>query len=402
MTKKLNYPIPELLAPAGSLEKLKTAVLYGASAVYLGGQKYGLRAAADNFNRDQLLKAVEFAHARNAKVHVVLNAFLHDSDFVGLSQYATDLKYIGVDSVIVSDLGVINTVIQANGPEVHLSTQASCLNASAAKLWKAMGVSRVVLGREASLADAAAIKQASGLEVEMFVHGSMCMSYSGHCVISNYTQGRDSNRGGCAHSCRHEYRIAMDADNVTAEKKAFFMSSKDLEGLRQLQGYVAAGVDSLKIEGRMKSVHYAGTVSKVYAEALNYYSEHGDFLSDRLEEWSKELRKVHHRSYTEASLEHPADASSIHDGLDGEGESNVAGPIVAVTSDSMIIEVRRKFHLGEELEMVPFVGPVQKFRAQELRTLSGAPLEETKPGSLVKLAKVNGAAEHVLVRSTGL
>lgn len=401
MTKNTDFPIPELLAPAGSLEKLRTSVLYGASAVYLGGQKYGLRAAADNFNSDQLRKAVSFAHAHQAKVHVVLNAFLHDSDFVGLSDFAKELKEIGVDAVIVSDLGVIKTVLSAGGPEVHLSTQASCLNASAAKLWKSMGVSRVVLGREASLDDAAKIKAASGLEVEMFVHGSMCMAFSGHCVISNYTQGRDSNRGGCAHSCRHEYKIALD--KAQEEKNAFFMSSKDLEGLRQLKNYVDAGVDSLKIEGRMKSVHYAGTVTKVYAEALAHYQKNGNFLSDRIEEWASELRKVHHRAYTEASLIQPADESSIHNGKDGDGvESAVAGPIVAVTNDAMVIEVRRKFFDGEELELVPFQGPVQVFKASGLRSLSDQPLSETKPGSLVKMAKAPGASEHVLVRSTGV
>lgn len=401
MTKNQKFPIPELLAPAGSLEKLKTAVLYGAGAVYLGGQKFGLRAAADNFNQDQLRKAVSFAHAHGSKVNVVLNAFLHDSDFVGLSEFASELKQIGVDAVIVSDLGVIKTVLEAGGPEVHLSTQASCLNASAAKLWKSMGVSRVVLGREASLSDAAIIKKESGLEVEMFVHGSMCMAFSGHCVISNYTQGRDSNRGGCAHSCRHEYKIALN--QTEQEKNAFFMSSKDLEGLRLLKEYVEAGVDCLKIEGRMKSVHYAGTVTKVYAEALAHYQEHGNFLSDRIEEWASELRKVHHRAYTQASLVEPAGQDSIHNGKDGEGvESAVAGPIVAVTNDAMVIEVRRKFHEGEELELVPFKGPVQVFKAAKLRSLSDTPLSETKPGSLVKIALIPGASEHVLVRSTGL
>lgn len=401
MTKNKKFPIPELLAPAGSLEKLKTAVLYGANAVYLGGQKFGLRAAADNFNQEELIKAVGFAHAHGSKVNVVLNAFLHDSDFVGLSQFSKLLKDIGVDAVIVSDLGVIKTVLDSGGPEIHLSTQASCLNASAAKFWKAMGVKRVVLGREASLLDAAIIKKQSGLEVEMFVHGSMCMAFSGHCVISNYTQGRDSNRGGCAHSCRHEYKIALSQSDQ--EKNAFFMSSKDLEGLRLLKNYVDAGVDCLKIEGRMKSVHYAGTVTKVYAEALAFYGENGHFLSDRMEQWASELRKVHHRAYTEASLINPAGADSIHNGVDSEGvETAVAGPIIALTSDAMVIEVRRKFHEGEELELVPFKGPAKVFKAEKLRSLSDRPLTETKPGSLVKIALVAGASEHVLVRSTGL
>jgi putative protease len=240
----MSHWTPELLSPAGSLEKLKVAVLYGANAVYLGGQKFGLRQASDNFTTEELIEGVEFAHSRGSLVYVVLNSFLHDKDLSELPEFLSLLSELKVDAVIVSDLGVIETVKKHSNLVIHLSTQASCLNTEAAKLWKSMGVQRIVLGREVTIKEACEIKKATGLEIEMFVHGSMCMAYSGNCVISNYTQGRDSNRGGCAHSCRFEYSIEFDKQNNEA-MKAYFMSSKDLEGIRLLPEFIAAGIDSL-------------------------------------------------------------------------------------------------------------------------------------------------------------
>ena len=203
----MTHWVPELLAPAGSLEKLKVAVSYGANAVYLGGQKFGLRSAAENFTIEELEEGVAFAHERNAQVYVVLNSFFHDKDFDTLDEFIKELERLKVDALIVSDPGVISHISKNSNLEIHLSTQASCLNVESAKMWKRLGVTRVVLGREVTVAEAGKIKRESGLEVEMFVHGSMCMAYSGNCVISNYTQGRDSNRGGCAHSCRFDYKL---------------------------------------------------------------------------------------------------------------------------------------------------------------------------------------------------
>ena len=197
--------IPELLAPAGSLDKLKVAVSYGANAVYFGGLKFGLRSAADNFTEQELIEGVEFAHSHGSLVYVVLNGFLHDKDLEDLPEFIKFLESLKIDAVIVSDLGVIETVKKHTNLEVHLSTQASCLNSYSAKLWKKMGVSRIVLGREVSIEEAKKIKEVADIEIEMFVHGSMCMAYSGNCTISNYTQGRDSNRGGCRYGdeCRN-------------------------------------------------------------------------------------------------------------------------------------------------------------------------------------------------------
>lgn len=395
----MKRSLPEVLAPAGSLEKLKVAVLYGAHAVYAGGQKFGLRTAAENFTLDELREGVSFAHERKAKVYVVLNSFLHDKDLAELPDFVRFLDEIKADAVIVSDLGVVRTVRSLSSIPVHVSTQASTLNVEAAKFWKAMGASRIVLGREVSIRDAGKIRREADIEIEMFVHGSMCMAYSGNCVISNFTQGRDSNRGGCAHSCRFEYSLE---DLATREKKtAFFMSSKDLQGLRLLKDFVDQGIDSLKIEGRMKGPLYAGTMSKVYSEALRYYEANGDFLSDDLLRWEAELSKVSHRAYTEASLRGPAGEDSIFNERENHSgvEWKMVGTVLkAAPETGIVLEVRNAFNQGDELEILPFRGEAVTMKALEIMDLARRPVQRTKPTTLVRLPFVPGVGASQLVR----
>ncbi|AUN98147.1 U32 family peptidase [Bacteriovorax stolpii] len=389
---------PELLSPAGSLEKLKVAVLYGADAVYLGGQKFGLRQASDNFTAEELKEGVEFAHERGSLVYVVLNSFLHDKDLEELPEFLALLSELKVDAVIVSDLGVITEIQKHSNLVIHLSTQASCLNVESAKLWKKMGVTRIVLGREVTIKEAKKIKEETGLEIEMFVHGSMCMAFSGNCVISNYTQGRDSNRGGCAHSCRFEYSIDFNQDEEA--KKAFFMSSKDLEGIRMLTEFIEAGIDSLKVEGRNKSHYYAGTVSKVYAEALRYYKTHGNFLSDDLIRWEEELRKISHRDYTTGSLDEYADESSIYNQRESdEIEYTVSGVVLEVKeNEHILMEVRSAFYPGDELEIMPFKGRIINHKIATIKTIAGIEIPKSKPGSVVKVPYMAGAERFNLIR----
>ena len=391
---------PELLSPAGSLEKLKVAVLYGADAVYLGGQKFGLRQASDNFTAHELKEGVEFAHSRGTLVYVVLNSFLHDKDLEELPEFLALLSELSVDAVIVSDLGVITEIQKHSNLVVHLSTQASCLNVESAKLWKKMGVTRIVLGREVTIAEAKKIKQETGLEIEMFVHGSMCMAFSGNCVISNYTQGRDSNRGGCAHSCRFEYSIDFDKETSVEAKKAYFMSSKDLEGIRLLTEFIEAGIDSLKVEGRNKSHYYAGTVTKVYSQALAYYKEHGNFLSDDLIRWEEELRKISHRDYTTGSLDEHADESSIYNQRESDdNEYVVSGVILEVKEqEHILLEVRSAFHPGETLEIMPFKGRVISHKVDTVKTIADIDVPKSKPGSVVKIPYVAGAEQFNIIR----
>ena len=233
----------------------------------------------------------------------------------------------------------------------------------------------------------------------MFIHGSMCMAYSGHCVISNFTQGRDSNRGGCAHSCRFEYSLDMGLD-TEEKKKAFFMSSKDLEGLRILPEFINEGIDSLKIEGRMKSHLYAGTMSKIYTEALAYYREHGNFLSEDLLYWETELKKVSHRAYSNASLVEPAGADSIfNERENAEKEWQMVGTVVeASPSLGIVIEVRNAFNQGDELEIIPFKGPVISLLANEITDIMMKAVTRTRPSTLIKLPYVAGVKSLQLVR----
>jgi putative protease len=391
--------LPEILAPAGSLDKLKVAVSYGANAVYVGGQKFGLRTAAENFTLDELREGMSFAHERGAQVYVVLNSFLHDKDLAELPDFVRFLEEIGTDAVIVSDLGVVKSVREFSKIPIHISTQASTLNAESAKLWKKAGATRIVLGREVSVKEAGKIKREADIEIEMFIHGSMCMAYSGHCVISNFTQGRDSNRGGCAHSCRFEY--SLEGLDTLEKKKAYFMSSKDLEGLRVLPSFIEEGIDSLKIEGRMKSHLYAGTMSKIYSEALNFYSENGHFLSDKLLEWEAELSKVSHRTYTQASLVDKAGADSIFNERENasDGDWQMVGTVVdANPKFGIVIEVRNAFNQGDELEIIPFKGPAIKVVANEIMDIQMKAIQRTKPTTLVRLPYIENVNSMLLVR----
>lgn len=394
--------IPELLSPAGSLEKLKVSVLYGANAVYLGGQKFGLRQASDNFTIDELIEGVAFAHERNTKVYVVLNSFLHDKDLIELKEFLHVLEELKVDAVIVSDLGVVTEIQKHSKLIIHLSTQASCLNTSAAKLWKEMGVTRIVLGREVTIKEAKIIKEETGLEIEMFVHGSMCMSYSGNCVISNYTQGRDSNRGGCAHSCRFEYSLESinEQERKKESIKAYFMSSKDLEGIRVLEEFINSGIDSLKVEGRNKSHHYAGTISKVYSDALRFYKENGNFLSEDIANWEKELRKISHRDYTLGSLVEYADESSIFNDREmDDNEYVICGVVLeSIPEKHILLDVKSAFGTADELEAMIFSGKNINFYPEKVQSISGVDVEKTKPGSVIKIPYIAGIEKYNLIR----
>jgi U32 family peptidase len=388
---------PELLAPAGSLEKLKVAVLYGANAVYCGGQEFGLRTAAENFTNEELIEGVEFAHGHGSQVFVVLNGFLHDKDLVALPEFLFFLEKIKVDAVIVSDIGVVETVKKNTKLPIHLSTQASCLNIEAAKLWEEMGVRRVILGREASIADGALIKKHTNLEVELFIHGSMCMAYSGNCVISNYTQGRDSNRGGCAHSCRFEYEL----ENESSKKKAYFMSSKDLNGLEHLDLFLESKIDSLKIEGRMKGHLYAATVAKSYSRAIKEWKKTGSISKETLNKSINELNKISHRLYTDTNLVEPSKEDSVFDEREQvDGDFVTVGFVEeSIPGEFLVIDVKKAFHQGDSLELIPFIADEQVVKADQIFSLNlSEKVIKTNPGSLVKVPYSRAASRYSLIR----
>lgn len=374
---------PELLAPAKNLERLKVAIAYGADAVYLGGQKYGLRTRADNFTEYDLEKGVAFAHRHDAKVYVTLNAFLHDADFEGLEEYCQFLKSIDVDGVIVSDLGVLRVVRKSSNLSIHLSTQASCLNSYAACLWKEMAVKRLIVGREVSIAEAGLIRS-SGIDVEMFAHGAMCMAYSGHCTISNFTAGRDSNRGGCIQSCRLPYHLQSHAEEQN--DLVTFMSSKDLWGVYQIEEFFKHQICSLKIEGRMKSSFYVALTCKVYRQLIDACAA-GTLSADLLSSAAAELQSVPHRDYFSGSLEMPAGSDSVYGQLSGinTGSYQYIGIVMDATPQEIILRLVEPLAVGDEIEVVPFQGEPIRWKVHDLFSVVGERLECVRQDSVVRI-----------------
>jgi len=297
---------PELLAPAGNLEKLKIAIIYGADAVYLGGENFGLRAGAKNFTLEQLAEGIKFAHDKGKRVYLTLNIIPHNEDLVGLPEYVAKLKKLDLDAVIISDPGILK-IIKNIIPEmeIHLSTQANTTNYAAVNFWYEQGVRRIILARELSLEEIKEIiiKSPPDMKIETFIHGAMCISYSGRCLLSNYMVGRDANRGDCAQSCRWRYYLMEETRPgeyfpVYEDKKGtYIFNSKDLCMIEHIPSLIEAGISVFKIEGRMKSSYYVATVVKTYRHLIDsYFSKPKEYFCD--EKWLDEIKKVSHRYFT--------------------------------------------------------------------------------------------------------
>jgi U32 family peptidase len=306
--KRVITKKPELLAPAGNLEKLKVAILYGADAVFIGGQEYGLRSNADNFTLEEIAEGVRFANKYGAKIYVTTNIYAHNENIPGLDKYLKGLEEAGVTGIIVADPLIIETARRvAPKLEVHLSTQQSLTNWKAVQFWKEEGLERVVLARETSAEEIREIKEKVDIEIEAFIHGAMCIAYSGRCVLSNHMTARDSNRGGCCQSCRWDYDLyKLDSGKEIAlfdENDApFAMSPKDLNLIQSIPKMIELGIDSLKIEGRMKSIHYVATVVSVYRKVIDAYCADPDNFVIK-KEWLEELDKCANRDTAPAFFE---------------------------------------------------------------------------------------------------
>ena len=351
---------PELLAPAGNMEKLKMALLYGADAVYLGGKQFGLRAFGGNFSNEELKEAVEFAHNLNKKVYVTVNIFPHNSDIEMLPEYLAFLNTTGADALLVADIGLFMLAKKyAPDIELHISTQANNTNWATVDAWHNMGASRVVLARELSKDEISVIRQKCSVELEMFVHGAMCISYSGRCLLSNYMTGRDSNRGSCAQPCRWKYSLVEEKRPgqyfpiEEDEGGTFIFNSKDLCLLPYLPDVIESGVDSLKIEGRMKSVHYAASVVKAYRMAIDSYFENPEACAVK-EEWLEELEKVSHRSYTTGFYYgKPTEKDQIYTSSSYIQTSDFVGLVLDYDEATgfATVEQRNNMKLGQEIEV---------------------------------------------------
>ena len=374
----------ELLAPAGSYSKLLTALYFGADAVYVGGKNFSLRTFADNFTAEELSSAISLAHSLGKKVYVTTNIFARNADFPALGEYFQTLQQIGADAAIVSDAGVAYLAKKvAPNLNIHLSTQANTTNKYAVKFWQEQGVSRVILARELSLAEISEIHQFTPeTELEAFVHGAMCISYSGRCLLSDYLDGRSSNRGACVQSCRWRYETrALNATNGQSEwlpveedeKGTYIFNSKDLNMLAYLRELEGAGVRSFKIEGRMKSGYYLATVINAYRRFMD---------GEGLESSESELGKVAHRDYTTAYAFGKNSQTVNYTDSQSKGDCMYIADVVGYEDGFVYAEMRNRFRQGDKLEILsPDSNFGKVFVAEEFYDSKG---ERTEDGKLVQ------------------
>lgn len=399
---------PELLAPAGNLEKLKMALLYGADAVFMGGKAFGLRASSDNFDDEQLKEGIDFAHNMQKKAYVTVNIFPHNEDLVALPNYIRFLDEIHADAVIVSDLGVYR-IVREVAPKlpIHISTQANNTNWSSVLCWQELGARRVVLARELSLEEIAEIREKVDIELEAFVHGAMCISYSGRCLMSNYFTGRDANRGQCAQSCRWKFHVVEEKRPgeyfpvMEDERGTYIFNSKDLCLLNHIPELIKSGLNSFKIEGRMKSVHYVATVIKVYRDAIDGYMADPDHFSIKAE-WLEELQKISHRAYTtgfyfnKTTQDDQIYASSSYDQT-----HDFIGLVKEYDADTRlaVVEQRNNMKVGQQIEIMQ---PEQSNFSQEITEMfdmEGNPITTAPhPQQLVLMRMSKPVREFAMLR----
>lgn len=334
----------EVLSPAGDLERLKWALMYGADAVYIGGYNYSLRANANNFSIQDITEGVDFAHSLGKKVYVTVNILFHNEDLEGLTEYLTTLSDIGVDAFIVSDLAVIKRIRELNlKPEIHISTQESSVNKFAVKFWESVGATRVVLARECSKIDILDIKNNTDAELEVFIHGAMCTSYSGRCVLSNYVTKRDSNRGGCSQVCRFIFKTKKYDD--------FQIASKDLSMIDHIPELVDMGVSSLKIEGRMRSMYYIATVVNTYKNVVTLYKE-GKLTNELMEYYKRVLNRLSNRENKSQFFTGDVNTSDqYYTGRKEVSNQDFLGVVLDYSDNIMKIEQRNNFKVGDTIEV---------------------------------------------------
>ncbi|MDR0425373.1 MAG: U32 family peptidase [Clostridiales Family XIII bacterium] len=400
----------ELLAPAGDLEKLKFAIEYGADAVYFGGHVGSLRAAAGNLSASEIYEGVGFAHQRGRRAYLALNIYAHDSELDAIEAFLGEIKAAGIDGFIVSEPGVMALVREAiPDARLHLSTQASLTNARAARFWHSAGISRVVLAREMSLYEIRGLASGApeGLEIEAFAHGAMCIAYSGRCLMSAAMTGRSANSGECAHPCRYKYSIVEEkrpGEYFPLEQDlygSYILNSKDLCMIRHIPEMAAAGISSIKIEGRMKSAYYVAAVTRAYRAALDmWHADPGSYAFD--EGWLSELMKASHREFTTGFYFGQAGPSAQASAAGGYiQEYDFVGIVKGYDSAAKValVEQRNKFSLGEELEAFGPPAGAFTFRVEGMRDAEGAAISSAPhPQQLVYIKMDAPVNENYILR----
>lgn len=403
-------PAIELLAPAGDMEKLKTAVYYGADAVYFGGEMFSLRAGAGNLSVPEIREAMDFLHARGARGYMTINIYPHNEHLNLLRNYLMEIKDIPVDAFLVSDPGVM-TILKEIIPdaEIHLSTQANTTNYMTARFWASMGVKRIVTAREMSLKEIREMRDQlpDEVEIESFVHGAMCISYSGRCLMSNFMTGRDANMGACTHPCRWKYSIVEEkrpGEYYPIEEDShgsYIMNSRDLCMLDGIPDLAAAGVSSLKIEGRMKSAYYVATVVSAYRTALDHYlADPDNYQYDPA--WFTELCKASHREFTHGFYYNkPSAEDQNYQSSDYIREYSFVGMVKGVEPETgfALVEQRNKFSIGDEIEIFGSGVPFTKEVITEMYNQEGEPVESAPhPQQIIKLKLSTPVKENYILR----
>lgn len=376
----------ELLAPAGNFSKLKTAVYYGANAVYMGGKEFSLRALSDNFTDEEIIKAVEYAHNKNVKVYVTVNIFARNADLDKAAEYFKFLYSAGVDAVLITDIGLISLCKSvAPALPIHISTQANTLNKFAVKAWHNMGAERVVLARELSLKEVKEIHEfCPAVELEAFAHGAMCISYSGRCLLSNYLNGRDANRGECVQACRWSYEIRESNKGgefypiEQDEKGTYILNSKDLNMISHIGEMLKSGIVSLKIEGRMKSEYYLATVVNAYRRAIDEFLKIGDSYCKNTSFYD-ELKKTNHRAFTTAYNFGDNTETVNYADTQSSGERQFIAVVEDCAEGFITVEMRNRFKVGDELEVLsPSENFNKKFIVTEIFDEEGNSVTDAK------------------------
>lgn len=379
---------PELLIPAGSLEVLKTAVLYGADAVYIGGEMFGLRAKAKNFSKEDMKKGLEFAHEHGVKVYVTANIVAHNEDLEEVRQYMKELKEIKPDALIISDPAIF-TIAREEVPEIdiHISTQANNTNYGTYLFWHRLGATRVVSARELSLKEIKEIRKhiPDELEIESFIHGAMCISYSGRCLLSNYFTGRDANRGACTHPCRWKYAVMEESRPgeylpvEENERGTYIFNSKDLCMIEYIPEIIDAGIDSLKIEGRMKTALYVATVARTYRKAIDDFFVSEECYRSNMEYYKEEISKCTYRQFTTGFyFQKPNENTQIYDSNTYVKEYTYIGMVEDYKDGKLKLTQRNKFSVGEVIEVMNPDGSnefltVHSIEDEEGKTMESAP-----------------------------
>lgn len=393
----------ELLAPAGDLERLKTAVRYGADAVYIGGKQFSLRSRASNFSLSDIEAGVAFAKQFGAKVHVTVNMLPHEDDLQGLIEYLQALEQCGVYAIICASPAIMMCAKKyAPKLEIHVSTQHSVTNSAAVNYWKRKGVDRVVLARELTLSQIETVHSGSDLPLEVFIHGGMCISYSGRCMLSNHMTLRDANRGGCAQSCRWKYRLYENGHPIHDENVLFSMSSKDLMGARFLPDLIRMGIASVKIEGRMKSTYYIATLIHTYRMLIDEIYSKGSISDQRMDWYCTQLAKAENRPFATGFYLGMPKANDQLYGINGAG---ISGEYIAdvIAYDSInktaTLKVRNKFYPGTLAEAFAPHEPLRQFIISEIYDEDDLLLETAnQPMRIVKIPCDIVLSEHTMIR----